>query len=104
MTIAREEIFGPVMSILSFEDEGEAYRLANDTEFGLAAGVFTTDIARANRAAEALDAGTVWINCYQVTDAAVSYGGAKASGYGRSLGGPALEEYTRRKSVWSRNY
>ncbi|MPV88447.1 aldehyde dehydrogenase family protein [Georgenia ruanii] len=104
MTIAREEIFGPVMSIIPFDDEAEAYRLANDSEFGLAAGVFTTDIARANRAAAALDAGTVWLNCYQVTDAAVSYGGAKASGYGRSLGAPALEEYTRRKAVWSRNY
>ncbi|MGC9667595.1 aldehyde dehydrogenase family protein [Planosporangium sp. 12N6] len=104
MTIAREEIFGPVMSIIPFEDEQEAYALANDSEFGLAAGVFTTDIARANRAADALDVGTVWINCYQVTDAAVSYGGAKHSGYGRSLGSPALEEYTRRKSVWSRNY
>jgi aldehyde dehydrogenase (NAD+) len=104
MTIAREEIFGPVMSIIPFDDEAEAYHLANESEFGLAAGVFTTDIARANRAADALDAGTVWINCYQVTDAAVSYGGAKASGYGRSLGAPALEEYTRRKSVWSRNY
>lgn len=104
MTIAREEIFGPVVSIMRFSDEAEAYRLANETEFGLAAGVFTRDIARANRAASALDVGTVWTNCYQVTDAAVSYGGAKASGYGRSLGAPALEEYTRRKSVWSRNY
>ncbi|CAM3465238.1 aldehyde dehydrogenase family protein [Nocardioides dubius] len=104
MTIAREEIFGPVMSVLRFTDEAEAYRLANETEFGLAAGVFTRDIARANRAADALDVGTVWTNCYQVTDAAVSYGGAKASGYGRSLGAPALDEYTRRKSVWSKNY
>ena len=104
MTIAREEIFGPVMSLIPFEDEAEAFSLANDTEFGLAAGVFTRDIARAHRAAEALDVGTVWVNCYQVTDAAVSYGGAKGSGYGRSLGAPALEEYTRRKAVWSRNY
>jgi acyl-CoA reductase-like NAD-dependent aldehyde dehydrogenase len=104
MTIAREEIFGPVMSVIPFDDEAEAFALANDTEFGLAAGVFTKDIALANRAAEALDVGTVWVNCYQVTDAAVSYGGAKGSGYGRSLGAPALEEYTRRKAVWSRNY
>ncbi|MET8217146.1 aldehyde dehydrogenase family protein [Streptomyces hirsutus] len=104
MTIAREEIFGPVMSVIPFEDEDEAYRLANDSQFGLAGGVFTRDIARAHRAADALDVGTVWINCYQVTDAAVSYGGAKSSGYGRSLGRPALDEYTRCKSVWSRNY
>lgn len=104
MTIAREEIFGPVMCILPFDDEDDAYRIANASEFGLAAGVFTRDIARAHRAANALDVGTVWINCYQVTDAAVSYGGAKGSGYGRSLGQPALEEYTRRKAVWSRSY
>ncbi|MDF1602231.1 aldehyde dehydrogenase family protein [Nocardioides sp. YIM 152315] len=104
MVIAREEIFGPVMSVIPFEDEDEAFRLANDNEFGLAAGVFTRDIARAHRASVALDVGTVWTNCYQVTDAAVSYGGAKSSGYGRSLGAPALEEYTRRKAVWSRNY
>ena len=104
MKIAREEIFGPVMCIMPFDDESDAYRIANATEFGLAAGVFTKDIARAQRATAALDVGTVWINCYQVTDAAVSYGGAKGSGYGRSLGQPALEEYTRRKAVWSRTY
>ena len=104
MRVAREEIFGPVMSVIPFDSEEQAYRIANDTEFGLAAGVFTRDIARADRAADALDAGTVWINCYQVLDAAVSFGGAKHSGYGRSLGSPALEEYTRRKSVWSRRY
>ena len=104
MTIAREEIFGPVMSVLTFDDEAEAFALANETEFGLAAGVFTTDIGRANRAVEALDVGTVWVNCYQVTDAAVSYGGAKGSGYGRSLGESSLEEYTRRKTAWSRTY
>lgn len=102
MRIAQEEIFGPVMSIMPFDDEGEAYRLANATEFGLAAGVFTRDIGRAERASSALEVGTVWVNCYQVTDAAVSYGGAKNSGYGRSLGAPALEEYTRRKTVWSK--
>jgi acyl-CoA reductase-like NAD-dependent aldehyde dehydrogenase len=104
MTIAREEIFGPVMSVIPFDDEAEALRLANETEYGLAAGVFTRDIGRAQRAADALDVGTVWTNCYQVTDAAVSFGGAKNSGYGRSLGRPALDEYTRRKSVWSKTY
>ena len=104
MTIAREEIFGPVMSVIPFDDEAEALRLANETEYGLAAGVFTRDIGRAQRAADALDVGTVWTNCYQVTDAAVSFGGAKSSGYGRSLGRPALDEYTRRKSVWSKTY
>lgn len=104
MRIAQEEIFGPVMSVIPFDDEKEALGIANQTEYGLAAGVFTRDIGRAQRAANALDVGTVWTNCYQVTDAAVSFGGAKNSGYGRSLGRPALEEYTRRKTVWSRAY
>lgn len=104
MTIAREEIFGPVMSILPFDSEQEAVSLANATAYGLAAGLFTRDISRAQRLSACLEAGTVWINSYQVTDAGVSYGGTKDSGYGRSLGAAGLQEYTRRKSVWSFNY
>lgn len=100
MDIAQEEIFGPVMSILPFDDEREAIALANDTRFGLAAGVFTEDVRRVHRLADQLDAGTVWVNSFQNTDAAVSYGGTKESGYGRSLGRASFEEYTRRKSVW----
>src|SRR4029079_4529689 len=75
MTIAQEEIFGPVMSILSFSTEEEAYGIANDTEFGLAAGVWTSDLARAHRAGRALRVGTVWVNTYQMVSASVPYGG-----------------------------
>jgi len=100
MRIAQEEIFGPVMSVLRFEDEDEVYRWANDTQYGLAAGVFTSDLARAHRAVRALDAGTVWVNTYQMTYPTVSYGGFKHSGHGRMLGEAHLEELTRTKSVW----
>jgi acyl-CoA reductase-like NAD-dependent aldehyde dehydrogenase len=100
MRIAQEEIFGPVMSVLPFDTEDEAYRIANDTQYGLAAGVWTTDLSRAHRASTALRAGTVWVNTYQATNPAVSYGGWKQSGYGRNLGGPTVEEFTQIKSVW----
>ena len=100
MTIAREEIFGPVMSVIAFHDEEEAYAIANDTEFGLSAGVWTRDLARAHRASQRLRAGTVWVNCYQLIDPRVPYGGVKQSGYGRMLGAASLEDYTQIKSVW----
>jgi acyl-CoA reductase-like NAD-dependent aldehyde dehydrogenase len=100
MRIAQEEIFGPVMSVLRFEDEEEVYRWANDTEYGLAAGVFTSDLSRAHRAVRALNAGTVWVNTYQMTYPTVSYGGYKMSGHGRMLGEAHLDELTRTKSVW----
>jgi acyl-CoA reductase-like NAD-dependent aldehyde dehydrogenase len=100
MTIAQEEIFGPVMSIIPFDTEDEAYRIANDTQYGLAAGVWTQNLARAHRAASALRAGTVWVNTYQAVNPAVSYGGWKQSGYGRALGESALLEFTHVKSVW----
>jgi acyl-CoA reductase-like NAD-dependent aldehyde dehydrogenase len=102
MTIAREEIFGPVMSMLSFDGEEEALRIANDTEFGLAAGVWTRDLDRANRMSDRLRAGTVWINAYQLVDPAVSYGGHKQSGFGRNLGAESLDHYLQTKSVWIR--
>jgi acyl-CoA reductase-like NAD-dependent aldehyde dehydrogenase len=100
MTIAQEEIFGPVMAILKFSDEGEAYRIANDVEFGLAAGVWTNDLSRAHRAARALQAGTVWVNTYQMVYPSVPYGGVKQSGHGRNLGEASLEDFTQTKSVW----
>ncbi len=100
MTIAREEIFGPVMAVIPFDTEEEAYRIANDTEFGLAAGVWTRDLARAHRASQRLRAGTVWINTYQQISPSVPYGGVKQSGYGRSLGAASIEDFTQTKSVW----
>jgi len=100
MRIAQEEIFGPVMSVLKFSSEEEAYRIANDTQYGLAAGVWTSDLARAHRASRALRVGTVWVNTYQMVYPSVPYGGIKQSGHGRMLGAPSLDEFTQTKSVW----
>jgi acyl-CoA reductase-like NAD-dependent aldehyde dehydrogenase len=100
MTIAQEEIFGPVMSILSFSSEEDAYRIANETEYGLAAGVWTSDVSRAHRASRALRVGTVWVNTYQMVYPSVPYGGVKQSGHGRNLGEASLDELTQTKSVW----
>lgn len=100
MRIAREEIFGPVMSVLDFDDEAEVIRRANDTPFGLAAGVFTRDMARAHRVIAALKAGTTWINTYNLTPVEMPFGGMKQSGLGRENGRAALETYTQVKSVY----
>jgi acyl-CoA reductase-like NAD-dependent aldehyde dehydrogenase len=100
MRIAQEEIFGPVMSVLRFESEEDAYVVGNDTQYGLAAGVWTNDLARAHRAARALRVGTVWVNTYQMVYPSVPYGGVKQSGHGRNLGAPSIEELTQVKSVW----
>ena len=100
MTIAREEVFGPVLSILKFTTEEEAVKIANDTEYGLAAGVWTSDIRRAHRVAKAIKAGTVWINSYRSVAESVPFGGFKASGLGRENGTEAILDYTETKSVW----
>ncbi|WP_185984990.1 betaine-aldehyde dehydrogenase [Aureimonas mangrovi] len=100
MRIAREEIFGPVMSVLSFRDEDEVIERANATEFGLAAGVFTRDMARAHRVIARLHAGTTWINAYNLTPIELPFGGVKRSGIGRENGRAALEAHTRVKSVY----
>ena len=99
MDIAREEIFGPVMSILPFDDLDEVVERGNQTMYGLAAAVWTRDAAKAHHVAHRLRAGTVWINCYDVFDAAAPFGGFKASGIGRELGEIALANYTEPKTV-----
>lgn len=100
MAIVREEIFGPVMSVLDFEDEPEVIERANATEFGLSAGVFTNDLIRAHRVIAALQAGTCWINQYNVTPVELPFGGVKLSGLGRENGRAAIEHYTQLKSVY----
>ncbi|MCZ6477132.1 MAG: aldehyde dehydrogenase family protein [Gemmatimonadetes bacterium] len=100
MTIAREEIFGPVLATLTFEDVDDAIEQANDTMYGLAAAVWTSDVKKAHYVASRLKAGTVWINTYNLYDPASPFGGYKQSGYGRDLGHHALDQYTQLKSVW----
>jgi betaine-aldehyde dehydrogenase len=100
MRIAREEIFGPVMCVLDFDSEDEVIARANATPFGLAAGVFTRDIARAHRVIAQLDAGTTWINTYNLTPVEMPFGGVKQSGLGRENGKAALDAMTRVKSVY----
>lgn len=97
--VVREEIFGPVVSILPFDDTDEVIRRANDTRYGLTAGVWTESIQTAHRAADALRAGTVWVNCYGVFNAAMPFGGYKESGWGREMGGIVLDDYTESKTV-----
>lgn len=97
--LAREEIFGPVLSIIPFEDESEAVTIANDTEFGLAAGLWTNNLARAHRVADKLNCGTVWINTFRIAAAQTPTGGVGKSGYGRERGLEGLDAYLRTKNV-----
>jgi aldehyde dehydrogenase (NAD+) len=100
MTVACEEVFGPVLSVIPFDTEEEALALANDTRYGLAGAVWTKDIHRGHRVAHAMRAGTVWINAYRSVGPMAPFGGFKASGFGRENGLEALREYTETKTVW----
>ncbi len=100
MKIVDEEIFGPVLSVLTFENEAEGIELANRSMYGLAAGIWTKDVQRAHRVARAIKAGTVWVNTYNFYDPAAPFGGYKFSGFGRDLGKEALQNYTETKTVW----
>ena len=100
MRVSQEEIFGPVLTVISWSDPGELARLANDVPYGLAAGIWTQDTAKALRLAGEIEAGTVWINTYGMFDVAVPFGGRKQSGMGRELGAEALDPYLVSKSVW----
>jgi acyl-CoA reductase-like NAD-dependent aldehyde dehydrogenase len=102
MTIATEEIFGPVLSIITFDTEQEAIAIANETEYGLAAAIWTQDLSRAHLVSKALRAGTVHINSYDEDDITVPFGGFKQSGNGRDKSLHALEKYTELKTTWIR--
>mgnify|MGYP003958724235 FL=1 len=100
MRIAQEEVFGPVLSVIRFKDEDQAISIANDIDYGLAAGVWTKSLNRAVNVSEQLQAGTVWVNTYRSTSYTSPFGGYKSSGLGRENGQQAIKEYLQVKSVW----
>jgi acyl-CoA reductase-like NAD-dependent aldehyde dehydrogenase len=99
MALWKQEVFGPVLSVTAFDDDDEAIALANDTVYGLAAGLWTQDVGRAHRVASRIDAGVVWVNTYGTLPVQVPFGGFKQSGWGKEGGRDALVDYTRVKSV-----
>ncbi|MEO0476936.1 MAG: aldehyde dehydrogenase family protein, partial [Planctomycetota bacterium] len=99
MKVVKEEIFGPVVAALPFTDDHEVAERSNDTDYGLAAGVWTKDISKAHKLAKSIRAGTVWVNCFNIFDAALPFGGYKQSGWGREMGYDAVENYLETKSV-----
>jgi 4-(gamma-glutamylamino)butanal dehydrogenase len=102
MAIARDEIFGPVLTVIPFSREEEAERIANDTIYGLAAAVFTNDMTRAHRLSRSVQAGTFWINAYDLSNISTPFGGFKQSGFGRDRSIHAIEKYMDFKTVWQR--
>nr|HDS0967141.1 aldehyde dehydrogenase family protein [Pseudomonas putida]HDS0993540.1 aldehyde dehydrogenase family protein [Pseudomonas putida] len=100
MRIAQEEIFGPVLSVIAFDTAEEAIAIANDTPYGLAAGIWTSDISKAHKTARAVRAGSVWVNQYDGGDMTAPFGGFKQSGNGRDKSLHALEKYTELKATW----
>ncbi len=100
MKIAQEEIFGPVLSTITFKDADDAVRIGNETIYGLAAAVWTRDLGKAHKTARRLRAGTVWINCFDNDDITVPFGGFKESGFGRDKSLHALEKYVQLKTTW----
>jgi phenylacetaldehyde dehydrogenase len=99
MKVVQEEIFGPVVTAIPFTDSDDVVRQAHNTVYGLAAGIWTRDISKAHRIADQLRAGTVWVNCYNIFDAALPFGGYKQSGWGREMGHDALDLYTEKKAI-----
>ncbi len=100
MQIAQEEVFGPVLSVISFKDEKEAIQIANDSNYGLAAGIWTENMRRALTLPSKLQAGTVWVNTYRTLSYMAPFGGYKQSGFGRENGQDAIFEYLQTKSIW----